>query len=264
MKLSKKSLAKASRQELLALAKQASIHGYVRMKSSKIIQLLLEQASPPSQPEKKFKRLRKDDIIAPHQDEINETKYTVAASPSQPAFTPKHEDIPDTYGVTRIVLMVRDPFWLHTYWEITPVTESWVKGRIGSERLRNIHKVIKIMDVTSGNPDLPQSFWYVDLNDDARSWYFRVHHPDRSYCVEIGYLLADNSFFGITRSNTVHAPRAGMSDVFDEQWMSLEDYYQLYILSGGLNIHAGSFELMGKKGEVTHREYVTGTHPVWI
>ena len=38
----------------------------------------------------------------------------------QPTLSSAASRIPPGYGRDRIVLLVRDPYWLHAYWEITP------------------------------------------------------------------------------------------------------------------------------------------------
>ena len=45
-----------------------------------------------------------------------------------------------------------------------------------------------------------------------------VGNPPRSYRVDIGYLARSGRFYVMARSNVVNTPRAGVSDVLDENW----------------------------------------------
>jgi len=40
------------------------------------------------------------------------------------------QDLPGGYGKDRLVLQVRDPWWLHAYWEITLATWDSLKQRL--------------------------------------------------------------------------------------------------------------------------------------
>ncbi|MFA7255940.1 MAG: DUF4912 domain-containing protein, partial [Candidatus Omnitrophota bacterium] len=55
-------------------------------------------------------------------------------------------------------------------------------------------------------------------------------------------LHRDGRFLCLARSNHVTTPRAGMSEVIDEQWMSI-DFDKMYALSGGFQVGKSSAEL---------------------
>src|SRR3990172_7865532 len=82
------------RQELLSLAKQHTIRGRHRMTKAQLIKALTSapaEASPVSQPS--------------------------AGGPAPPY---SYENLPETYGVTELVLLPVDPYWIHASWEVTP------------------------------------------------------------------------------------------------------------------------------------------------
>lgn len=175
---------------------------------------------------------------------------------------PSHEiryehDLPSSYGVTKIVLMVRDPYWCYTYWDFSAPTRSqitrWYRELTGPKA------VLRIYDVTNRNFDgtNANSFFDLDINFDAGNWYLEVGKPDRSFLVEIGIRDQYGRFYVIARSNVVRTPRDTPSDVIDEEWMSRE-FELLYAASGGFKIGISSGELMDriKKG-VLFREWLS-------
>ena len=50
-----------------------------------------------------------------------------------------------------------------------------------------------------------------------------MQNPPRSYRVDVGYLSKSGRFYVLARSNVVTTPRAGVSDVIDENWADLDE-----------------------------------------
>src|SRR5262249_2916243 len=69
--------------------------------------------------------------------------------------------------------------------------------------------------------------------------------PPRSYRVDIGYLSPSGKFYILARSNVVTTPRAGVSDVIDENWSDIDPQQadRIYAMSGGFDPGASSLEL---------------------
>ncbi len=165
---------------------------------------------------------------------------------SPPQYHPVYEDrrehqiakeLPDNYGDNQIYLLVRDPYWIYSYWEIQHWHQQRALAELGGN-WDNVKSILRIHDVT--NPD-GASFFDITLSGLANSWYLETQ-PNHTLFVEIGLLRNDGRFLALARSNTVTTPRAGMSDVIDEQWMSI-DFDKLYALSGGFQVGRSSLEL---------------------
>ena len=150
--------------------------------------------------------------------------------------------LPDAYHHTHIVLLVRDPWWLFSYWEVTQEAESRVRTAIpAAERARTV-SVLRVYDVTTGEERAP--FFDITLRDLASTWYINVGQPNRAWIVEIGLRTPGGGFFRLARSNRVRTPRHGPSDVIDEEWMSLDDeYWKLFGVAGGFGIGKSSLEI---------------------
>ncbi|MDH5541814.1 MAG: DUF4912 domain-containing protein [Nitrospinota bacterium] len=178
----------------------------------------------------------------PHEQAITESKYHVAERQEHLEYT---NGLPDRYQDNRIVLLVRDPFWLYTFWDINPDEP----GRIASEKgvdLRYARTVLRVYDVTNiiftgGNA---HSFYDIDVGSINGTWYLNVKHDDCSYLVEIGLLDPQGYFYPMARSNGVTTPRASASSRMDEQWMIAdEEFWRIYGLSGGFSTVGSSQEL---------------------
>ncbi|MDD5561094.1 MAG: DUF4912 domain-containing protein [Candidatus Omnitrophica bacterium] len=146
------------------------------------------------------------------------------------------EELPSSYDQDRIILQVRDPRWLHTYWELRGQTIEGLKNKLGDEFYR-AKKILRVYDVTNivFNGSNANSFFDIQYNDFANSWYIDTAGPGRSWCVDLGLMLADGRFITILRSNVVQTPLDGPSWITDEEWMIPEDVFaRLYGMGFGL------------------------------
>jgi hypothetical protein len=132
--------------------------------------------------------------------------------------------------------MVRDPFWVFTYWELTQSKTDEVKGLLGNDVFSRSRLILRVYNVDNWD------YFDIDLNGMARDWYVKVPTANASYCVEIGYKTPDGRFIACARSNVVTTPLDRMSDVIDEQWM-VPDWDKIYSLSGGFGIGKSSAEI---------------------
>ena len=233
--------------ELVKLAKQKKLTGADQMKKSQIIEALKkeEQKSPATEWN------HNPSAQPPIQERVEESKYYVG--PSAPQVFKENEFVfPQGYGQDKAVLLVRDPYWMLAYWEITSSKIGSLKAQFGEQLINSSRLMLRLLDVNNTAPDSPNSLKDIDISGGSNNWYIQAPNADCSYCVEIGFLTPDGQFIVIARSNVVHTPRAGVSDVYDEQWMTLEEYDKIYGLSGGLGIGMSSGEIrkqMRKKFE---------------
>ncbi len=172
---------------------------------------------------------------APADQQVEVSKYY--AGPVIQKFTEnKPWEFPGGYDDNKIVLLVRDPYWLYAYWEVNGRRRGEIAREIGQEQLDRSREVLRVYE-TAG--------WHsfdVIIDGGARSWYLKVPEPNRTYCVDIGFLTPDGRFIAAARSNYVTTPLDRMSDVIDEQWLT-PDWERMYALSGGFGIGRGSEEI---------------------
>lgn len=135
----------------------------------------------------------------------------------------------------RLVLMVRDAYWLHACWEITRHSVERVKAAM-AEMWHTATPVIRLIEVEKGTTTsaVERVVREIEIHGGVNNWYIDVHDPPKSYRVDIGYISTTGKFFSLTRSNSVTTPPPGSSDAVDENWLHVaKDYEKVYALSGG-------------------------------
>lgn len=137
-------------------------------------------------------------------------------------------NLPERYGIERLVLMVRDPYWLYAYWEISATRQDEFQTCYGHGSWQSSRAMLRLYDVTGVefNGSNANSFIDIPVNDEADNWHVYVGKPDRELCLELGRVLPDGRFITLLRSNTVLTPRASLSDRLDEEWMWIEGIYR--------------------------------------
>ncbi|MBN2452951.1 MAG: DUF4912 domain-containing protein [Candidatus Omnitrophica bacterium] len=153
---------------------------------------------------------------------------------------------PPGYGDNRIVILVRDPWWIFSYWEIRKDKEEEVLRRIESSGDGMLKSVLRVYDVTdvNFNGKNAHSYFDIDLTGLANSWYINVGKPERAWVVDIGIVTRKGGFYLLARSNMVKTPRFGMSDQFDAEWMMPEEeYWKMFSLSGGFGLGKASMDV---------------------
>jgi hypothetical protein len=183
--------------------------------------------------------------MASIEEQIESSKFS-AGTPTKDLSAKIPRQLPNGYGKDRIVCMVRDPYWLHTYWELTRHAVQRAEAALGQD-WHGARPILRLIDVSS--TDITSSSETpvrdIDIHGGCNNWYVDVAHPPRSYRIDIGYLSKGGQFYVLARSNVVTTPRAGMSDVIDENWADF-DYAKadkIFAMSGGFDPGASSLEL---------------------
>ena len=159
------------------------------------------------------------------------------------SFDEKRFVFPEGYGIDAVVLLIKDPLWMHSYWDLSGGRVNELKAQCVSEIIDSSRMVLRVKDVTSKNPDNPNNFYDIDIPYGAKNWYINVPTPNRNYCVELGFITRNGDYILIVRSNTVSIPRDDVSDLVDEEWMSIDYYDKMYALSGGVKTGLSSADL---------------------
>src|SRR5207302_10927242 len=97
----------------------------------------------------------------------------------------------------------------------------------------------RVLDVTSHETTSTSEATVrdIEIHGGCNNWYIDVSHPPRSYRVDIGYLSRSGQFYVLARSNVVTTPRAGISDLIDENWADLDPRKadRIYAMSAGFD-----------------------------
>ncbi|PIU40306.1 MAG: DUF4912 domain-containing protein [Candidatus Omnitrophica bacterium CG07_land_8_20_14_0_80_50_8] len=182
---------------------------------------------------------------------IKKTSVSASVRPKETQITPKTcsppkysgFELPAKYGENKLVLLVRDPWWLYAYWEATPEREMEILDLVRRSAKSIEAKVLRVYDITDKSlPDYNVSF-DIEIGV-ATNWYVDVGKPDRRWVAELGFRTHRGRFFSLVRSNFVCTPRFGVSDVLDEEWLLPDElYWKIFGLSGGLGTQKSSLDV---------------------
>jgi hypothetical protein len=145
----------------------------------------------------------------------------------------------------RLVVMVRDSYWLHAYWELSRSSVSRVKAAMG-QYWHTAKPVLRLYEAgdngsSASGDTLLQT---IEIHGGVNNWYLHVKDPPCSYRAEIGYLGAGDQFHAMARSNVVQTPPPSARDALDENWADVaQNYDRIYAMSGGYSSEGSSDEL---------------------
>ncbi len=145
----------------------------------------------------------------------------------------------------RLVVMVRDPFWLHAYWEVSRQSVERAAAALG-HGWHSARPVIRIYEVhhESGQTDSEKLVGNVDIHGGVNHWFVDVRNPPGTYRLDIGYLDENDKYYSLARSNVVSTPAAGQKDVLEGHWEAVaKDCDAIYARSSGHTDQGPSREL---------------------
>ncbi|MBS0207405.1 MAG: DUF4912 domain-containing protein [Planctomycetes bacterium] len=145
----------------------------------------------------------------------------------------------------RLVAMVRDPYWLHAYWELSRTGVERAEAALGQE-WHSAKPILRVLEVSEGGTTsaAETKLRDIDIHGGVSNWYIDVKNPPCSYRVVIGYLATSGRFHALARSNVVSTPRPGSKDSLDENWSAVaEDCEKIYAMSGGYNVDGDTTQL---------------------
>ncbi|MEZ6101386.1 MAG: DUF4912 domain-containing protein [Pirellulaceae bacterium] len=142
---------------------------------------------------------------------------------------------PDRPQKDRLVLMVRDSYWLHAYWELMPTSIERAQAALASN-WHNARPTLRLVEVpqTNSTATSERVIREIGIHGGVSNWYIDVSDPPHTYRAEIGYLTSDGHFHRLARSNSVTTPRPGSTDLIDGHWADvLANSDKIYAMSGG-------------------------------
>ena len=164
-----------------------------------------------------------------------------------PKFTPTKEvpELPESYGRDRVVALVRDPYWLHVYWELNPAAVSRAEAALGQD-WPGAKAVLRLVDVTSEDTTSHAESVVrdIEIHGGTNNWYIDVPNPPRSYRVDLGFRAKSGRFYVSARSNVVNTPKPGVSDKIDENWVDVQEKFEkIYAMSMGFEQSGSSADI---------------------
>jgi hypothetical protein len=143
----------------------------------------------------------------------------------------------------RIVLMVRDAFWLQATWEITRSSIARAQSSL-AERWHTAVPTLRLLAVGDVDGNAAESIARdIPIHGGVNNWYIDVDQPPSRFRVLVGYAISGDDFYTICRSNVVETPEPGECERLDEHWHDIaEDYERIYSLSGGYDTDCGDLK----------------------
>jgi hypothetical protein len=179
------------------------------------------------------------------EETVERSKFDVGV-PTKDLSAKAPKELPSGYHKDRIVVMVRDPYWLHAYWEVTHQAIARAEAALGQD-WHGVKPILRLLEITKGDTHSAAEAVVrdIEIHGGCNNWYIDVSNPPRSYRVDIGYLARNGHFYVLARSNVVSTPRAGISDVIDENWADIDARKadRIYAMSGGFDPSMSSLEL---------------------
>jgi uncharacterized protein len=180
------------------------------------------------------------------EEEVERAKFDVGI-PTKDLSAKVPQNLPAGYGKDRIVVMVRDPYWLHAYWELTHQSIQRAEAALGQD-WHTARPVLRVVDVSSHDTTSTSEATVrdIEIHGGCQNWYVEVQQPPKSYRVDVGYLSRRGQFYCLSRSNVVSTPRANVSDTLDENWTDIDPKQadRIYAMSTGYDPNtASSLEL---------------------
>ncbi len=136
------------------------------------------------------------------EETIESSKY-VARAPRR--FEEERFLFPQSYGVNKVRLLIRDPQWLFAHWDVDPRSFDELRQALGERVVALARLTLRVHDALSGGASV------VLLPIGSRSWYVRADATRRSYRAELGVTLPSGEFRLLAESNTVIMPRQSPS-----------------------------------------------------
>ena len=139
------------------------------------------------------------------EDQIRSAKYLPRDLPPR-LFEEERFLFPESYGVNRVRLLVKDPDWLFAHWDVDPKALDAMKKAMGERAMALSRLTLRVVDPGNGGSSdilLPPRALGAGTSGPTR--------PGASYKAELGVTLPSGEFRRLAESNVVVTPRVGPS-----------------------------------------------------
>jgi hypothetical protein len=229
-RMTAEALKECNKRRLAQLARDKGISGWHAMRKDQLIRALSASRPSPSKSVKK-KKPRPPAVSAVRRKKPGSASAPPARrgtggaarhlAPTAPDHTLDHACQKD-----RIIVLTRDSYWLHAYWELSRTTLSRARAALGQD-WHEARPILRVMDVSSEDTTSAAERHVRDIpiHGGVNNWYIDVLAPPRSYRIDVGYVSRRGKFYVLARSNVVTTPRAGVTDPLDENWSNVQKQF---------------------------------------
>lgn len=116
------------------------------------------------------------------------------------------EDLPTSYGMTEIRLLLRDPMWLFTFWDINANTLEEL-----TKEDPNVSIFLRVMSFRSEDDDTYYAFEDINISKDERSLY--IHTSINEEVTQVALMFKTKQKTEImAKSNFIYMPRKNIKN----------------------------------------------------
>lgn len=141
---------------------------------------------------------------------IKETKFDITLN-EQFDFDEDKYPLPEKYNETRIMMLLRDPAWAYTYWDVKESDIAAVK--YGAAKGSLFLRVYELLEGEFCKKNIAD-FFDIPVKLDDNDWYINLPEPGIHYCVEL-ILDSSKNEKVLCRSNVVLSPLWEVSEPDD-------------------------------------------------
>ncbi|HMP06754.1 MAG TPA: DUF4912 domain-containing protein [Lacipirellulaceae bacterium] len=245
--------------DLAQMAREHGVEGWHSMRKEELIRALVRQAQRRASANRRAAPKRIGGSPRPHGAGARNGAIQPAVAKSDAAARQRITELHDKLATIRnlassvqdpahgeprpdrLVVMVRDPYWLHAYWELSQRSIDRAQAAMG----QRWHGARPVLRLHRSHGDAAATHERdLTIHGGCSNWYIEVQDPPADYRLEIGYLAVDGYFYCLARSNEVSTPPAGTSDSVDDNWTDVtENADRIFAMSGGYSPQGASREL---------------------
>ena len=226
--------------DLAQMAKRKGISGWHSMRKQELIEALKRE-------EKRASRKNGKATVSKRPASRQSSKVVAKKTPRRLVQAQKsateHKDLttPVKGDTDRVVLMVRDAYWLHASWEIGSRAVIRAKAAM-AEQWHTATPVLRLIKTeTGGTSSAVESVERdIKIHGAVTNWYIDVVDPPKTYRVEIGYLASNGKFTSVARSNSITTPKKNTRDLADQNWVDVATQCDKILAQSGAYAEEGN------------------------
>jgi len=132
---------------------------------------------------------------------LKERKFKILQDQELSSQVAEEYVLADEYNDNRIVVLLRDPSWAYTYWDLKrSEQESLLESRPAGQLFLRVYEMVESCH-TPGVAD----FFDIPLDVTDRSWYVNLPRTGMRYCIDLMVLYRSGEKI-LARSNIVYSP----------------------------------------------------------
>tara|TARA_Y100001933_G_C18964647_1_gene549732 strand:- start:237 stop:1337 length:1101 start_codon:yes stop_codon:yes gene_type:complete len=224
--------------DLAQLAKKGGVRGWHSMRKEELIRALLLAArrkSRRSSDRSTGKEKRSLPVVDGRSAKEKRLRDFQSAQKLVQSLGPANRTAAAESTKDALILMVRDPFWLHASWELSRQSLE----RAAAALDRDWHRAQPVLRLFAGNQSAASKTVEnvvrdIPIHGKVNNWYIDVTDPPSTFLVKIGYSAGDR-FYCLATSNAVTTRPREESASLDENWRDIaQQCDKIYAMSGGL------------------------------